>query len=93
MREAPGHRASLVQAPEDGAVMTFSAWSTLRDAVTWAYHRPHHAETVHRQEEHALLDTTGFVRCAVVASTGTLHGTDPLAGLTGVPVPSSRSTA
>ena len=86
VRTAPGHRAALVQAPEDGAVLTFSAWETLRDAVTWAYHRPHHAATVQRQEEHALLDSTGFLRCAVLDSAGTLHGTDPLAGLTGTPV-------
>jgi heme-degrading monooxygenase HmoA len=87
VRSAPGHRAALVQAPADGAVLTFSAWSTLRDAVTWAYHRPDHAETVRRQEEHGLLATSGFLRCAVVASAGTLGDTDPLAGLTGVPVP------
>lgn len=87
VRSAPGHRAALVQAPEDGAVLTFSAWESLRDAVTWAYHRPDHADTVHRQESHPLLSTTGFLRCAVVGSTGTLHGTDPLAGLTGIPVP------
>lgn len=86
VQHAPGHLAALVQAPDDGAVLTFSAWRTLRDAVTWAYHRPDHLETVRRQEEHALLDTTGFLRCAVVASAGTVRGTDPLAGLTGVPV-------
>ncbi len=86
VREAPGHRAALVQAPEDGAVLTFSAWRTLRDAVTWAYHRPEHARTVERQETHGLLDTTGFLRCAVIGSSGTLQGTDPLAGLSGVPV-------
>ncbi len=83
---APGHRAALVQAPEDGAVLTFSAWDRLRDAVTWAYHRPEHARTVARQEEHGLLASTGFLRCAVLTSSGTLHGTDPLAGRTGVPV-------
>ena len=83
---ADGARAALVQAPEDGAVLTFSAWSTLRDAVTWAYHRPEHAATVRRQEEHGLLATGGFLRCAVVGSSGTLLGTDPLAGLTGTPV-------
>ena len=87
VQSAPGHRAALVQAPADGAVLTFSAWRTLRDAVTWAYSRPDHAQTVRRQEEHALLDTTGFLRCAVVASAGTLGTTDPLAGLTGIPVP------
>ena len=91
-RSAPGHRASLVHAPSDGAFLTFSAWSTLRDAVTWAYHRPDHAETVRRQEEHALLATSGFLRCAVVASAGTLRGTDPLAGLTGVPVQAQERT-
>jgi heme-degrading monooxygenase HmoA len=92
VRSAPGHRAALVQAPTDGAVMTFSAWRTLRDAVTWAYHRPDHAETVQRQEQHMLLDTTGFLRCAVLASTGTLAGTDPLAGLTGVAVHPQEQT-
>lgn len=86
VRTAPGHRAALVQAPEDGAVLTFSAWDSLRDAVTWAYHRPEHAATVARQQAHALLPTSGLLRCAVVGSSGTLHGTDPLAGRTGVPV-------
>jgi heme-degrading monooxygenase HmoA len=86
VERAPGHRAALIQAPEDGAVLTFSAWRTLREAVTWAYHRPQHAETVARQQTHGLLDSTGFLRCAVLASSGSLHGTDPLAGLTGVPV-------
>ncbi len=86
VQQAPGHRAALVQAPEDGAVLTFSAWDSLRDAVTWAYHRPEHAATVARQEEHGLLPTSGFLRCAVVSSSGTLHGTDPLAGRTGAAV-------
>jgi heme-degrading monooxygenase HmoA len=86
VQSAPGHRAALVQAPEEGAVLTFSAWRSLRDAVTWAYHRPDHAQTVQRQEEHALVEHSGFLRCAVVGSTGSLRGTDPLAGLTGVPV-------
>ncbi len=86
MVSADGHRAALIQAPSDGAVLTFSAWRTLRDAVTWAYHRPEHAATVRRQEEHQLVATTGFLRCAVVSSSGTLLGHDPLAGLTGIPV-------
>jgi hypothetical protein len=86
VRSAPGHCAALVQAPEDGAVLTFSAWDSLRDAVTWAYHRPEHAASVARQEEHALLPSSGFLRCAVLSSSGTLLGTDPLAGRTGVPV-------
>lgn len=92
VQSAPGQCAALVQAPADGAVLTFSAWRTLRDAVTWAYHRPLHARTVQRQEEHALLATTGFLRCAVTASVGTLGGHDPLAGLTGVPVHAQEQT-
>lgn len=91
VRGAAGHRAALVQAADDGAVLTFSAWSSLRDAVTWAYHRPEHAATVRRQEEHQLLTSTGFLRCAVLASHGTLHGHDPLAGLTGTTVPAKES--
>jgi len=86
VRTAPGHRAALVQAPDDGAGLTFSAWESLRDAVTWAYHRPEHAATVARQEEHGLAAASGFLRCAVVGSSGTLLGTDPLAGRTGRPV-------
>ena len=86
VRTAPGHCAALVQAPEDGAVLTFTAWESLRDAVTWAYHRPEHAATVARQEEHGLAVASGFLRCAVVGSSGTLLGTDPLAGRTGRPV-------
>ena len=93
VQTAPGGRAALVQAPEDGAVLTFSAWATLRDAVTWAYHRPTHAATVARQEEHPLVTTSGFLRCAVRSSSGTLRGTDPLAGLTGTPVPSPVEAA
>lgn len=86
--EAPGARAALVQAPPDGAVLTFSAWSSLRDAVTWAYHRPRHAEAVARQEEAGLLTSSGFLRCAVRHSEGTLgDAPDPLAGLTGTVVP------
>ncbi|MCW2605691.1 MAG: hypothetical protein JWO60_384 [Frankiales bacterium] len=84
VEDAPGNRAALVQAPPDGAVLTFSAWDTLRSAVTWAYHRPQHAATVARQEEHPLLPSSAFLRCAVLSSTGRLGDRpDPLAGLTG----------
>lgn len=88
VQTAPGHRAALVQAPTDGAVLTFSAWDTLRSAVTWAYHRPEHSATAKRQEEHGLVATSGFLRCAVVASSGSLGDRpDPLAGRTGSVVP------
>ena len=89
---APGHRAAMVQAADEGAGLTFSAWETLRDAVTWAYHRPDHAETVRRHQQHSLLAQTGFLRCAVLASTGTLRGIDPLAGLTGTSVPHQETS-
>ena len=84
IRHAPGHRASLIQAPAEGAVMTFSTWTSLREAVAWAYQGPAHAATIARQEEHHLLETGGFLRCAVLSSHGSLGGAaDPLAGLTG----------
>ena len=89
--DVPGHRVALVQAAESGAVLTFSAWSALRDAVTWAYHRPEHSATVRRQEEHGLVEQSGFLRCAVLGSRGTLLGVDPLAGLTGTPVAGGRA--
>ena len=89
---APGYRAAMVQAAEEGAFLTFSTWSTLRDAVTWAYHRDAHADTVRRHEEHHLLEETGFLRCAVVASSGSLRGSDPLAGLTGTCVQHEERT-
>lgn len=91
VEQAPGRLAALVQAPADGAVLTFSAWESLRHAVTWAYHRPEHAATVRRHEEHGLLATTGFLRCAVLDSRGTLAGTDPLAGRTGTPLPTGAT--
>lgn len=87
VERAPGHRAALVQATDTGAGVTFSAWDTLRDAVTWAYHRPEHAATVHRQEEHPLVLHSGFLRCAVLASSGRLGDRpDPLDGRTGAVV-------
>lgn len=88
VESAPGHRAALVQAAHEGAGLNFSAWDTLRDAVTWAYHRPGHAASVRRQEEHGLLATSGFLRCAVLSSTGRLGDRhDPLDGRTGAVVP------
>ena len=93
VRDADGHRASMVQAADDGAALTFSAWETLRHAVTWAYHGPgDHAATVRRHEAHPLLAHTGFLRCAVLSSSGTLNGTDPLAGLSGTIVHHEEAT-
>ena len=80
-----GGQIAVTSTPVRHHDSAFFRW-TMRDAVTWAYHRPEHAATVARQEEHALLPTSGFLRCAVVGSSGTLHGTDPLAGRTGAPV-------
>jgi heme-degrading monooxygenase HmoA len=90
--QAPGYRAGIIQSPPSGALLTFTAWETLRDAVTWAYHRPEHTAAVRRQQEHKLLETTGFLRCAVRSSSGTLGlMADPLAGLTGAAKPTPLS--
>ncbi len=81
---APGLRAALVQAPGDGAVLTLSAWADLPSALAWAYERPPHAGAVARQASHQLVQTTGYLRCAVVSSSGTLGDVpDPLAGPSG----------
>lgn len=85
---AAGHVAALVQAPADGALLTFSAWRSLDDALGWAYAQPQHAGAVARQAAHRLVRTSGFLRCAVLSSAGTLgDAPDPLAGLRGTTEP------
>ncbi len=82
--QAPGLLAALAQAPAAGAVLTFSAWADLGAALQWAYGQQPHAATVERQRAHRLVDASGFLRCAVLSSRGTLGDRpDPLAGRTG----------
>lgn len=82
---APGHLLSLVQAPvgeaQTGPVLTFSCWTDLDAGLDWAYTSSRaHPSAVARQREHRLVVTSGSVRCAVVASRGTLGDRgDPLA--------------
>lgn len=81
---APGQVVALVQAPADGALLTFSAWRSLDAALDWAYAQPQHAGPVARQAAHRPVETSGFLRCAVLCSAGTLGDLpDPLAGLRG----------
>lgn len=85
---APGQLVSLIQAPDDGAVLTFSAWHDLGAALDWAYAQPQHAGAVARQRAHRLVEASGFLRCAVLSSRGTLgDAPDPLAGRTGEVLP------
>lgn len=94
VRRAPGHVASLVQAPGDGAVLTFSAWRDEGSALDWAYARPQHAAAVARQQAHQLVQASGFLRCAVVASSGRLGDLpDPLEGLTGAVIRAGTTAA
>ena len=92
---APGHLAALVQAPDSGAVLTFSAWEDLSSALDWAYAQRQHSRTVGRQHAHRLVETSGFLRCAVLSSAGRLGDLpDPLAARTGrvhAPERTSRS--
>ena len=91
---APGHVAALVQAPDDGAVLTFSAWTDVSSALDWAYVQPQHAATVARQRTHRLVEASGFLRCAVLSSSGALGDVpDPLAGLRGTVVGAERASA
>ena len=84
MGAAAGHLVSMVQAPSDGAVLTFSVWDDLAAALDWSYAQPQHAGAVARQRAHRLVEASGFLRCAVLSSSGRLGDlADPLAGRTG----------
>ena len=84
LEQARGHVAAVVQAPDDGAVLTFSAWEDLGAALDWSYVQAQHAAAVARQRTHRLVEASGFLRCAVLSSSGTLGDLhDPLAGLRG----------
>lgn len=73
--------ASAVLTPTAGPVLTFSAWTSLSAAMSWAYAGPVHAATIARHQQVPLVATAGFLRCAVVGSSGSLLGRDPLASL------------
>ena len=82
--QARGHLASSIQAPDDGAVLTFSAWQDVDAALDWAYAQPQHASAVARQRTSRLVAASGFLRGAVLSSRGSLGDEpDPLAGRTG----------
>lgn len=81
LQGADGCLATAVLTPAAGPVLTFSAWTSLRAAMAWAYAGELHAATIARQEEVTLVPTSGFLRCAVLGSSGTLAGRDPLACL------------
>lgn len=78
---AEGALASAVLTPAAGPVLTFSAWTGLPAAMAWAYAGPVHSATIARQEQAQLVETAGFLRCRLVASSGSLLGGDPLRGL------------
>ncbi|HEU0103708.1 MAG TPA: hypothetical protein VFR07_15415 [Mycobacteriales bacterium] len=81
LAQADGAVASAVLTPTAGPVLTFSAWTSLRATMAWAYAGPVHTAAIARQEEVTLVPTAGFLRCAVVGSSGSLAGRDPLAAL------------
>lgn len=85
--KAPGLLAASYQAPEDGAVLTFSIWDEVSRAQDWAYVQPQHAAVIARQRAHRLVQASGFLRCAVLSSSGAVGELpDPVAGRTGVVV-------
>lgn len=86
--QAPGYVAGSVQAPQQGAVLTFSVWEDLGCALDWAYVQQQHAAAVARQAAHRLVESSGSLRGAVLSSSGTLGDQpDPLAGRRGSVVP------
>jgi hypothetical protein len=58
---------------------TLSVWRSAADLNTFAYNSPAHAEAVRRTMEVGWYAEELFARFAVLGSTGTLRGRDPLA--------------
>ena len=64
--------------------LTDPAGADVGAALDWAYAQPQHAGAVARQQAHRLVEASGFLRCAVLSSSGRLGDLpDPLAGRTG----------
>lgn len=61
----------------DGLTVTF--WRDQAAAMAWAYGGGLHKAQVKQQREAPFGDRTSFTRCVVLESSGTWHGTDPLA--------------
>lgn len=73
-----------------GLLGTFSVWATEADLASFAYHRAAHREVIARAATERWYAEELFARFAVVASTGTLDGADPLATPPHGPVPAPR---
>ncbi len=76
----PGLRAAIGigEAPV-GVQGTFSVWDSAGALSDYAYRRPAHLEAIRRTAQEGWYGEELFARFAVVASTGSLFDTDPLA--------------
>lgn len=81
LAEAPGLRLRLGigEAPV-GVLGTFSLWDSTRALTDFAYHAPGHREAVARTASEGWYAEELFARFAVLQTTGTVFGADPLAG-------------
>jgi hypothetical protein len=79
LHQAPGLRLALGigEAPV-GLQGTFSVWSSSSALNTFAYDRAAHATAIRRTEPERWYTEELFARFAVLSTSGTLHGLDPL---------------
>lgn len=79
LRRSPGLRATLgIGELPVGLQGTFSVWDGADSLREFAYRRPAHVEAIRRTAQHGWYAEELFARFAVVGSSGTLFGRDPL---------------
>jgi len=80
LHDRPGLRAAIGigEAPV-GVQGTFSVWDNADALRDYAYRRPAHAAAIRRTAQERWYSEELFARFAVVASTGSLNESDPLA--------------
>lgn len=65
---------------------TFSVWESAQAMQQYAYRDARHREVIQLTRREKWYSEELFARFAVLGSTGTLNGREPLAGLAGLPV-------
>lgn len=78
---ATGRIKSIAIGETNYLAATFSIWDNVENMKAFAYKPGKHAEVIKRARDEKWLTEDLFARFKPIASLGTLHGKDPLAGL------------